>query len=66
MATARRGKSSKPETAGVLFLRDDELMDEVDAWIAKSNAANPDEPQWNRSVFARAALRMMLRAKAKP
>lgn len=65
MATPKKSKATakaaEPAGAGVLFVRDAELVAEVDAWVAKLNAANPDGPQWNRATLTRAALKRALR-----
>jgi hypothetical protein len=68
MATTRTSKApkrspepAKADSAGVLFIRDPDLPDELDAWAEKLNKANPDAPAWTRSSLARAVLRRALR-----
>lgn len=66
MAASRKAsktpaKTTKRDAPGALFVRDEELVNELDAWAEKLNAANPDGPQWTRASLARAVLRRGLR-----
>jgi hypothetical protein len=64
MVASKKSKTpAKPKDkgAGVLFVRDDELAADIDAWVLRLNGENPDGPQWNRAALVRAALKRALR-----
>ena len=56
-------KPSKPEEpkSEALFVRDADLVVDLDVWVGKLNAGNPDAPPWTRASLARAALRRAIR-----
>jgi hypothetical protein len=60
-----KAKQAEHESSGVLFVRDADLVAEMDAWIARENAKNPDGPQWSRAMFARSAIRKVLKGQTK-
>ena len=56
---ARQTKPAADGT-GVLYIRDPELVTELDAWLAKLNR-NPDAPQWTRTTLVRAIVKRAMR-----
>jgi enoyl-CoA hydratase/carnithine racemase len=63
MPTPKKKPAAKiaAKAADALFVRDAELVEALDAWAAKLNAASPDGLQWNRAALARAAIKRALR-----
>jgi len=45
-----------------VYVKDAELVAEIDAWIAKANGAGGDVPKWTRAMVVRAATRRWMAA----
>lgn len=59
--------ASKPKPPNdLLSVRDLELVQQLDEWIAAINARHPDEPQWNRSTLVRAITKKALKERKHP
>lgn len=45
-----------------IYVRDAELVAEIDAWIARANGAGGDVPKWTRAMVVRASARRWMAA----
>lgn len=53
--------ATAPKAAGALFVRDEDLVADIDAWVEELNNAAPDAPQWNRTTLTRAVMKRAMR-----